>query len=55
MCFMIFLHRKTSFKDYKNSKLKKSKKWNFSKGLIHGFGQKLVIFIFFLFQPNRTR
>ena len=49
MCFMIFLHRKTSFKDYKNSKLKKSKNWNFSKGLIHGFGQKLVIFIFFYF------
>ena len=49
MCFMIFFHRKTSFKDYKNSKLKKSKNWNFSKGLIYGFGQKLVIFNFFFY------
>ena len=47
MFFIIFLHRKTSFEDYKKSKLKKSKNWNFPKGLIHGFGQKLVIFNFF--------
>ena len=30
--------------DYKKKKLKKKKNWDFSKGLVHGFGQKLVIF-----------
>ena len=26
------------FLDYENTKLTKSKNWDFSKGLVHGFG-----------------
>ena len=37
--FHDILHRKTSFKDYKNSKLKKVEKI----GFFHGFGHKLAI------------
>ena len=39
--------------DYINKKLKKSKNWIFPKGLVHGFGQKLVIFPHFYFRENR--
>ena len=35
---------RNAFLDYKNKKLKKSKNWDFSKGFVRGFGQKLVIF-----------
>ena len=36
-----------------NKKLKKSKKGIFPKGLVYGFGQKLVIFPDFYFRENR--
>ena len=39
--------------DYINKKLKISKNWIFPKGLVHGFGQKLVIFPHFYFRENR--
>ena len=42
--FYEILERRNAFLDYKNKKFKKSKNWDFSKGLVHGFGQKLVIF-----------
>ena len=42
--FESILERKKVFLDYKNNKLKKSKIWDFSKGVVTGFGQKLAIF-----------
>ena len=48
--FYEILERRNAFLDYKNKKFKKSKNWDFSKGLVHGFGQKLVIFLDLLFQ-----
>ena len=42
--FYDILEGRKDFLDYKNRKLKKSKNWMFLKGLVHGFGQKLVIF-----------
>ena len=41
--FYDILERKNAFLGYKNNKFKKSKNWHFSKGLTHGFAQKLVI------------
>ena len=38
------LGRKEAFEDDKNVNFFKSKKWVFSKGLAHGFGQKLQNF-----------
>ena len=46
--------KKASF-DYKNNKLKKSKNWDFSKGLVHGFGQKLDLFPSLYLKQNRAR
>ena len=42
--FYDILEGRNGFLDYKNKKLKKSKNWSFSKGFVHRFGQKLVIF-----------
>ena len=39
--------------NYINKKLKQSKNWIFLKGLVHGFGQKLVIYPHFYFRENR--
>ena len=51
--FYDILDDRNAFLDYKNKKLKKSKNWGFSKGVVHGFGQKLVIFLDFYFRENR--
>ena len=44
------LEKKNCFQDYKNEKLKKSKNWDISKGLVHGFGQKCEIWPCFFFR-----
>ena len=41
--FYHIVERKNAFLGYKNKKLKRSKNWNFSKGLTHGFGPKMAI------------
>ena len=51
--FYDILEERNAFLDYKNKKLKKSKNWDFPKGLVHGFGRKLVIFADFYFRENR--
>ena len=44
---------RNAFIDFKNKKFKKSKHWDFSKGLVHGFGQNMVIFPDSYFRENR--
>ena len=52
--FYDILQPKNAILGYKNKKFKKSKKLKiFSKGLVHGFGQKLAIFPFSYFSPSR--
>ena len=51
--FYVILKGRNASLDYINKKLKKSKNWIFPKGLVHGFGQKLVIFPDFYFKENR--
>ena len=51
--FYVILKGRNAFLDYINKKLKNSKNWIFPKGLVHGFGQKLVIFAHFYFRENR--
>ena len=48
--FNDILEPKNTFLGYKNTQFKKSKNWNFSKGLTHAFGPKMAIFstLFFL-------
>ena len=46
--------KKKTFLDYKHKKLKKSKNWEFSKGFSPWFCQKLLIFPFLYFKPNRS-
>ena len=47
--FYDILERENAFLRYRNKKFKKSKNWNFLKGLTHGFGSKMAIFpTFFL-------
>ena len=46
------LERKNAFLGYKNKKFKKWKNCHFSKGVLHGFGQKLAIFPSFFFLGN---
>ena len=53
MFFYDIVEGRNAFVDYKNKKFNKSKNWDFSKGLVHGFGQKLVIFPDFYFRENR--
>ena len=48
--FSDILERKNAFLDSKNKNFKKSKNWDFSKGLTHGFGEKFAIFPSFLFR-----
>ena len=50
MCFTIFVERKNSFLGYKNNKFKKSKNWDFSKGVNPWFWLKIGHFsiVFFL-------
>ena len=47
--FYDILERKNAFLGYKNKKFKNSKNWHFSKGLTHGFIQKMAIFPSFIF------
>ena len=51
--FNVVLKGRNASLDYINKKLKKSKNWIFPKGLVHGFGQKLVIFPHFYFREYR--
>ena len=47
------LERKKAFLDYENQRVKKVKNWDFSKGLVHGFGQKFENFPSFYFWQNQ--
>ena len=51
--FYVILKGRNASLDYINKKLKKSKNWIFPKGLVNGFGQKLVIFPHFYFREYR--
>ena len=51
--FNVVLKGRNASLDYINKKLKKSKNGIFPKGLVHGFGQKLVIFQDFYFREYR--
>ena len=44
------LERKETFHDDKNVSFVKSKKWVFSKGLTHSFGQKIQNIFLFVFE-----
>ena len=46
--------RKNAFLRYRNKRFKKSKNWDFSKGLTHAFRPKLAIFPTFFFRQYRT-
>ena len=48
--FYDILERKYFFRGYKNKKLKKSKNWQFSKGVIPWFGPNMAIFPILSFQ-----
>ena len=50
--FYDILERKNVFLGYSNKKFKKSKNWDFSKGLTHGFGPKMANFPTFFFLGN---
>ena len=52
-CVYDILDRKNAFLDYKNMKLEKTKNWDFLKGLVHDFCQKMAIFSSFYFRQNR--
>ena len=52
--FYDILERENAFLGYKNSKFKKWKNWDFSKGLTHGFGPKLAISQSFFFTHYRA-
>ena len=47
--FYDILERKIAFRGYKNKTFKKSKNWHFSKGVNHGFSQKMAISTTFFF------
>ena len=54
--FYDILERRNGFLGYKNSKLKSGKFAISGKGLTHGFGRKLAIFLFVFFchyRPGR--
>ena len=51
--FYVILKGRNAFLDYIKTKLKSSKNWIFPKGLVHGFGQKLVIFLDLIFRENK--
>ena len=52
--FYVILKGRNAFLDYINKMLENSKNWIFPKGLVHGFGQKLVIFPDFYFRENKA-
>ena len=51
--FYVFVKGRNAFVDYVKKKLKSSINWIFGKGLVHGFGQRLVIFPHFYFRENK--
>ena len=51
--FYVILKGRNAFLDYIKKKLKSSKNWIFPNGLVHGFGQRLVIFPDFYFRQNK--
>ena len=51
--FYDIIERKNACLRYKKKKFKKSKNCHFSKGLVHGFGQKLAIFPCFVLRQYR--
>ena len=51
--FYDILEGRNALLDCKNKKFKKSKNWDFSKELFHGFGTKLIIISDFYFRENR--
>ena len=53
MFFTIFSKEKTPLQTIKTRSLKSRKIGIFTKGLVHGFGEKLVIFPDFYFKENR--
>ena len=53
--FYDIVKRKKAFVGYKNKKFRKSKIDIFSKGLVHGSGQKLKISQTLIFMQNRPR
>ena len=52
ICFTIFLQRKNAFLRYKNKKFKKSKNWDFSKGVSPWFRSKNGNFSIFISLGN---
>ena len=50
--FYDILERKNAFLGYKNTKLKKSKNWDFSKGVSPWFWSKIGHFSIFFFKRN---
>ena len=53
--FYDILDRKNAFLGYKNKKFKKSKNWEFSKGVNLWFWSKIGHFFIFLFLDNRDQ
>ena len=51
--FYDILERKNAFLGYKKKNLKSRKTDIFPKGLVHGFGPKLAIFLRFVFRQYR--
>ena len=51
--FYVILKGRNSSLNYINKKLKQSKNWIIKTGLVHGFGQTLVIFPDFYFRENK--
>ena len=51
--FYVILKGRNACLDCINKKLKNSKNWIFPKGLVHGFGQRLVIFPDIYFRENK--
>ena len=51
--FYVIPKGRNAFLDYINKKLKKSNNCIFPKGLVHGFGQRLVIFPDIYFWENK--
>ena len=51
--FYDIIERKNACLRYKKMEFKKSKNCRFSKGLVHGFGQKLAIFLCFVLKQYR--
>ena len=49
------LEGKNTFRDYKDNKLKKSKNWNFSKGVSPYFKSKIETFSIFLFEAKKAK